>query len=254
MESFVEQGELDVRTPALSTMRKLLQKHCPRIKIRSPRSNVCDVCSIYVNQMRAQATSDIAEEFGRHTEVARRMRYVLENVSFILFYDGHWLHFVLFFTMLRHEYQDDMKSADETHAVLVMDFSQNLTVPNSTNQPSAWYFMSLWSVSVFGIYCGNDGVQTNYVYDERTAGKGSDEVNSMLLCYLRRLVEKGYSKVTLYADNCTGQNKNNYVVKLLVALAHMGDFEEVNLKFFIKGHTKNAVDRGFAHIRKKTSK
>jgi hypothetical protein len=31
----------------------------------------------------------------------------------------------------------------------------------------------------------------------------------------------------------------------------MGDFEEIALKFFVKGHTKNAVDRGFGHVRKK---
>ncbi|KAE8903579.1 hypothetical protein PF007_g27841 [Phytophthora fragariae] len=31
----------------------------------------------------------------------------------------------------------------------------------------------------------------------------------------------------------------------------MGELETIDLKFFIKGHTKNVVDRGFGHIRKR---
>ncbi|KAG2766473.1 hypothetical protein Pcac1_g22081 [Phytophthora cactorum] len=42
------------------------------------------------------------------------------------------------------------------------------------------YFLSLVNVSGFGIYYANTGIQYNYVYDESVAGKGTDEVNSML--------------------------------------------------------------------------
>jgi hypothetical protein len=59
-----------------------------------------------------------------------------------------------------------------------------------------------------------------------------------------------YEKLTVYAYNCVGQNKNNFVVKYLILLVHIGIFKEANLKFFIKGHTRNACDRGFGHIRK----
>jgi hypothetical protein len=37
---------MDVRARQPSTSRKLLQSCCPTIRIRSPRSNVCDVCAI----------------------------------------------------------------------------------------------------------------------------------------------------------------------------------------------------------------
>eukprot|EP00644_Phytophthora_capsici_P005104 jgi/Phyca11/96482/e_gw1.1.456.1 len=74
MHAYVEQISLRVREPAQSTMRKLLSLHCPTIRIRSPRSNVCDVCSIYHASMRNDVTSEKAEALGRHTESARRMR------------------------------------------------------------------------------------------------------------------------------------------------------------------------------------
>lgn len=108
---------------------------------------------------------------------------------------------------------------------------------------------------MFGIYYANKAIQYNYVYDETVAGKGTDEVNSLLHHFIARIVlSGGHRKLTIYADNCGGQNKNNYVLKSLLALSHMADLETVELKFFVKGHTKNAVDRGFGHVRKRVSR
>ncbi|KAK1942396.1 hypothetical protein P3T76_005895 [Phytophthora citrophthora] len=132
-----------------------------------------------------------------------------------------------------------------------MDFSQNLTLPSVTSTPSQWYFCSLLAVSVFGIFYENEGTQTNYVYDEFASGKGSDQINSMLQHFIRTvLLPAGKKRLIVYADNCSGQNKNNHVIKFLLAQVHMGIFERVDYKFFVKGHTKNSCDRGFGHIRK----
>ncbi|ETN22611.1 hypothetical protein PPTG_02498 [Phytophthora nicotianae INRA-310] len=230
MHKFVESG-LRVYKPARSTFRKLLSLHCPYIKIRSSQSNVCDVCSIYQTRMRQGATADKTEELGQHTESARRMR---------------------------REYKQD-KAASQEHdsdlAVIVMDFSQNLTIPSVTSTPSQWYFCSLLAVNVFGIFYENEGTQTNYVYDEFTSGKGSDQINSMLQHFIRTvLVPAGKKHLMVYADNCSGQNKNNHVIKFFLAQVQRGTFERVDYKFFVKGHTKNSCDRGFGHIRKHISR
>eukprot|EP00644_Phytophthora_capsici_P005657 jgi/Phyca11/97799/e_gw1.2.1204.1 len=125
-----------------------------------------------------------------------------------------------------------------------MDFSQNLTVPSVASTPSQWYFCSLLSVNCFGIFCENDGVQTNYLYDETASGKGSDQINSMLEHYLRtKVLAEGKTRLTVYADNCSGQNKNNYVIKFLLAQVDMGRLKHIDYKFFVKGHTKNSCDR-----------
>ncbi|KAE9298287.1 hypothetical protein PR003_g23280 [Phytophthora rubi] len=191
MHKIVESG-LRVRELARSTMRKLLTLHCPTIRIRSPRSNVCDICAIYHAGMRGGVTADKTEELGRHTESAR---------------------------LMRREYKHDKTSCSSDHAVIVMDYSQNLTIPSASNTPSQRYFCCLFSVSCFGIYYENDGVQTNYIYDESTSGKGSDQINSLLAHFIEtKLVPAGKTKLTVYADNCSGQNKNNYVIKFLLTL------------------------------------
>ncbi|ETP44490.1 hypothetical protein F442_08911 [Phytophthora nicotianae P10297] len=73
MHTYIESG-LSVYEPARSTMRKLLTLHYPTIRFRSPRSNVCDIYSIYYSGMRGNITADKTEALGRHTEPARRMR------------------------------------------------------------------------------------------------------------------------------------------------------------------------------------
>ncbi|ETP32795.1 hypothetical protein F442_18586 [Phytophthora nicotianae P10297] len=178
--------------------------------------------------MRSCITAELTEELGVHTEAAKKMRL---------------------------EYKKDLASVSEDHAVSVMDFSQNLTLPSVASTPSQWYFLSLVNVHVFGIYYANKGQQYNYVYEELVAGKGTDEVNSMLYHFIQRIVlTNGHRRLAIYADNCGGQNKNNFVVKMLLALAQTGELDVVELRFFVRGHTKNAVDRGFGLMRKKIAK
>ncbi|KAE8989384.1 hypothetical protein PR002_g21460 [Phytophthora rubi] len=166
MHKFVE-SDLRVREPARSTMRKLLTLHRPTIRIRSSRSNVCDICAIYHAGMRGGVTADKTEELGHHNESAQPMRH-------------------------------DKTSYSSDHAVIVMDYSQSLPIPSVSNTPSQWYFCSLFLVSCFGIYYENDGVQTNYIYDESTSGKCSDQINSMLAHFIEtKLVPAGKTKMTV---------------------------------------------------------
>ncbi|ETN03146.1 hypothetical protein PPTG_16117 [Phytophthora nicotianae INRA-310] len=142
--------------------------------------------------MKSGATVTETEAFGEHTTAARRMR---------------------------EEYKSDLASADDTQAVIIIDFSQNLTLPSVSNTPSQWYFLSLRNVNMFGVFYANKNIQYNYVYDESVAGKGADEVNSMLHHFISQIVvPAGFRKLTIYADNCGGQNKNNFVVRMLLTL------------------------------------
>ncbi|POM65838.1 Hypothetical protein PHPALM_18392 [Phytophthora palmivora] len=116
-----------------------------------------------------------------------------------------------FHFFLPREYKKDKGDVHEKGdiskdlAVIVMDFSQNLT---------------------------NEGTQTNYVYDEFASGKGSDQINSMLQHFIRTvLLPAGKKRLIVYADNCSGQNKNNHVIKFLLAQVHMGVFERVDYKW-----------------------
>jgi len=49
---------------------------------------------------------------------------------------------------------------------------------------------------------------------------------------------------------CTGQNKNNHVLRLAPLLVEAGYFLSVNFIFYIVGHTKNICDRWFNTLKK----
>ncbi|KAE9050061.1 hypothetical protein PR001_g2737 [Phytophthora rubi] len=158
--------------------------------------------------------------------------------------------------LMGKQYKADKTAAASSNAggdtaVIVMDFSQNRTVPSVLSTSSQWYFCSLINVSVFWIYYENDGMQANYIYDETVGGKETDQFNSMLQHFIRTtILPSGKKKLVVYADNCSGQNKNNLVIKFLLAQVQLGLFERVDYKCFVKGHTKNSCDRGFGSIRK----
>ena len=52
-------------------------------------------------------------------------------------------------------------------------------------------------------------------------------------------------KLSIIMDNCVGQNKNNYVLRLASYLVRKGYFSHVQFVFLVVGHTKNAADRFF---------
>ena len=51
-------------------------------------------------------------------------------------------------------------------------------------------------------------------------------------------------------DNCSGQNKNNMVLRLALLLVEVKYFKKVTFMLYIFGHTKNAADRWFNMLKK----
>ena len=52
-------------------------------------------------------------------------------------------------------------------------------------------------------------------------------------------------EINLVFDNCTGQNKNRMVLRVLFFLIKLGVCRKANAIFLVKGHTKNDCDRLF---------
>ena len=72
-------------------------------------------------------------------------------------------------------------------------------------------------------------------------GKGSNAIISMAHHYLDTY-GLGESSLQLHADNCSGQNKNRYVLEYLAWRVLAGLHEEIELSFMVVGHTKFSPD------------
>ena len=104
-----------------------------------------------------------------------------------------------------------------------MDYAQNLALPSyNLEQPGDTYYLTPLSVFCFGIVDQKLDKLTAYIYKESFAKKGGNNVSSLLMHYLE---EKGWipkhnvsgpiyprKKLSVFMDNCSGQNKNHFVL------------------------------------------
>ena len=92
-----------------------------------------------------------------------------------------------------------------------------------------------------------------YLYSEWDGSSGPDEVLSMLMHHLSSPLmtrTMGSGILVIWADNCGGQNKNQYIVALLNELSNPASpfhkFRRVDLRFPVPGHNFLVCDRAFS--------
>ena len=92
-----------------------------------------------------------------------------------------------------------------------------------------------------------------HVYNKGVAKKGAINVALLIVKTLRQLNllqdDSAGGELNIIFDNCSGQNKNNTVLRLAAWLKQMGYFKKVKFVFLIVGHTKNAADRLFNSLK-----
>ena len=234
---------------SFSSFRALFQSEpCQHIRIRCPRSNVCDECAMFRAFYRhhaphhpdetSPAEEDHVTQWQQHVQRAREAR---------------------------EAYNADLRQARETRELLkqgklplagyvahyTFDFMQSLAIPQFADQTKEMYYFSLRNIHVFSIRDDGAHMQYNYLYDEGQGGKGANYVISLLFHFLRhRAHETAAIVMHLHADNCCGQNKNNLVMQFFVLLVSLGLLTHVEMKFLIKGHTHCSVDGGHGMIKK----
>ena len=87
----------------------------------------------------------------------------------------------------------------------------------------------------------------------RVGKKGGTNVASLIVKTLREMKllqdNEVSGELNIIFDNCSGQNKNNTVLKLAMWLKEMRYFKRVSFVFLIVGHAKNACNRLFNSLK-----
>jgi hypothetical protein len=154
------------------------------------------------------------------------------------------------------------KQFEERRYTFVVDYGQNMELPvYNSQQPGVTYYYSPLSIYNLGMVdhahdYGNGEVKERmyaHVYHEGVGKKGANNVASLIVKTLRQLnllrEDSAGGELNVIFDNCSGQNKNNTVLKLAVWLKAAGYFKKVNFIFLVVGHTKNAADRLFNSLK-----
>jgi hypothetical protein len=80
-----------------------------------------------------------------------------------------------------------------------------------------------------------------YVWDQTVGKRGSDEINSCVLDFIEQKVKKGMKELHSYSDNCSGQNKNQFLFSMLCMAAEKFGIKIIH-RWLEKGHTQMECD------------
>ncbi len=212
------------------------------IRIRSPRSDMCDYCELQKRKIAATKPHDelkteiLTKELAAHQKAYQGERAIYNSERKQAIADGK-------------KFRQGKLTKDNCVEHICIDYGQSIGVPNTADQLGGTYFLQMRNFILFGIYSGLENTQICYTYDEREAGKGANEVISFLHNFLcTRAIQT--PNIRIHADNCVGQNKNKYVMWYLIWLAATGRVKHVEFKFMIKGHTQFIVDGNIGHIKR----
>lgn len=135
---------------------------------------------------------------------------------------------------------------------LVFDYMMNIPLPKTPVQ-EAFYLRQL-TVSVFCVHNIRTNKARMYVYHEQEGRRSPNKVCTFLMDAISQEMEarpdRHYTTLHLYSDNCGGQNKNNCMLRFMMALTDNGMFQEVIYYFPIRGHSFNACDRDFGLVKR----
>ena len=131
------------------------------------------------------------------------------------------------------------------HVVANFDLEAVIYLPKS-NRTEIFYKRRL-SCYNFTIYDLGTGDGYCYFSHEgvtcRRACRGSNEISSYLLDFLKQQDEKGVSEVTLFSDGCVGQNKNTITITaLLYFIQNARSVQNVAVYFFVTDHGQSEGD------------
>jgi hypothetical protein len=200
---------------------------------------------------------ETVEQLNRLRGTESRERMIIRASEHVRMAQVQRLLYVLFVHKARADRLAN-KPHSESSYTFVVDYGQNMALPAfHKEQPGCAYYYSPLNIYNGGVvdqaFLDENGQITNllyaHVYHEGEGKKGANNVVSLvyktlLLKNLLRAGDPGKELNIIY-DNCSGQNKNNTVLKFSIWLTEMGFFKQVNFVFLIVGHTKNAADRLF---------
>ena len=122
------------------------------------------------------------------------------------------------------------------------DYAQQVHYPSNPLQPGPIYFKTPWKCSIFGVCCEAIPHQVNFLVDEAVlTGKGANSTIS-LVHYFFKNFGLGETNAYIHADNCAGQNKNNYFLWYYAWRVIVGLHWSILYSFLVAGHTKFSPD------------
>jgi len=134
------------------------------IRIRSPRSDMCDYCELQKRKIAGTKPHDelkaeqLTTELAAHQKSYQGERATYNSERKQAMTDGK-------------KFRQGKLKAEECVEHICIDYGQSIGVPNTADQLGGTYFLQMRNFLLFGIYSGLENRMICYTYDEREAGK-----------------------------------------------------------------------------------
>lgn len=240
---------LGLRAAALSTFKKLWKQLCPQIVCCPPMSDLCWECqknnnlinrTVNCEEARKSATLQKQEAHLQHVKEERESYKEQVADAKVIIASG--------------DFSLDIPNPPCSRKFTMhysFDFAQQIHYPSKPLQPGPMYFMTPRKCGIFGVCCRGMPVQVNYLIDE---GMASTKGSNAIISYLHHFFTNhglGEENLRLHCDNCSGQNKNRYMLYYLLCRTLNGLHKDVSLNFMVAGHTKFSPDWCFGLLKQK---
>lgn len=198
------------------------------LHFKPPSIDTCDTCDHLENLKRnvlndPEAKEEVERTLKEHIEESNR-RYKLKK-----------------------EDKDNLKVA-QGEVVAMMDLQKCLPTPFLSNSKT-FYLRQLWTFNLT-IYCDTLKKSYCFLWDETIAKRGGNEIASCILKFIK-LLPLSIKEVTIWSDNCSGQNRNFQLFCMLLWAVQNTHVTVIQQKYLLKGHTHNEADTVHARIEKK---
>lgn len=197
------------------------------LKFGRPQVDVCSQCEELGTKLKDQNLNDNAKrvaaaELMIHKRRANKFYSKLKEI-----------------TALCHERNDV--------GGIVFDYIQNMPLPVIPVQ-EMFYLRQLWLYG-FEIHDLKKDTGHFYTYHEGQAAKGPNEVCTFINDYVQKMPAE-IQELHIFSDGCPGQNRNNTVVRYLLALAASKRFRKIHQYFPVRGHSFLPCDRDFGSLKR----
>ncbi|XP_071051002.1 uncharacterized protein [Onthophagus taurus] len=139
----------------------------------------------------------------------------------------------------REEKKTDKERSSSLYQVACFDLQATLPTPNG--QVSSFYYrskLSTYNFTVADLTQKGQGSVNCYLWHEGQGKRGAIEIGTSLLHYLKEkaaVCNNDNLEIVFYSDNCTGQQKNKFIIAAYLYAVANYKIKAINHKYLITG-------------------
>ena len=155
----------------------------------------------------------------------------------------------------RREYNKDKEEVRKINTLKVSaDLQKVILLPRMDQFKTGIFTPRLVVFNETMSQLGKHGIDTAVIWHEAIADRKDEDIASAFYTWIKNL--RDVKTLTIWMDNCTGQNKNWTFYSILFCIVNDQsiDVDEIILKYFVVGHTFMASDSAHGRIEKATRK